>query len=252
MGLLTGYSSPRYSQNTVDLFTGNGSQTIFTLTKTPFSPGSLIVTIDGVKQLSNSYSVGVNQIIFTEAPPAGSYIECVALTNQGVEIAPSDSSVTTTKIASKNVTSDKLEDNLVITSLGIGTTASGVSGELRAANAITSYYSDGRLKENIKQIENALDKVCLLVGVTYNANELAKLFGFTDQSKQVGLIADNVEQVQPEAIKPAPFDLVKDENGNDVSKSGQNYKTVQYERLIPLLVEAIKELRVIVEEIKNK
>jgi hypothetical protein len=44
--------------------------------------------------------------------------------------------------------------------------------------------------------------------------------------------------VLPEAIRPAPFDT--DENGNSIT--GQNYLTVQYEQLIPVLVEAIKEL----------
>lgn len=116
MGLLTGYNSPRYSQNTVDLFTGNGSQVSFTLSKTPLTPSALIVSIDGVKQISNSYTVGTNQITFSEAPPSGSYIECIALTNQGVELAPADGSVTESKIGPAAVTSQKLSDSSVISS----------------------------------------------------------------------------------------------------------------------------------------
>jgi len=50
----------------------------------------------------------------------------------------------------------------------------------------------------------------------------------------------------PEIVVPAPFDI--DENGG--SKSGLNYKTVHYDKLVPLLIEAIKELKVEVDELK--
>jgi hypothetical protein len=250
MPLITGQNSPRFSQYTSDLLTGTGSQTIFSLSRTPPTAASLVVTIDGVKQHSSTYTLGTNQIIFSEAPPSGSSIECVAIGTQGATLVVTDSSITTPKIVYKNVTSDKLEDNIQITSLGIGTAASGTTGEIRAANAITSYYSDERLKENIAKIENALAKVRQLDGVTYNANELAETYGFFDKSKQVGVLAGTVEKVQPEAVKPAPFDIIKDENGNDISKSGLYFKTVQYERLIPLLIEAIKELDAEVQRLK--
>jgi len=127
-------------------------------------------------------------------------------------------------------------------SLGIGTPASGTAGEIRAANQITSFYSDERLKENITIISEALDKVMQLSGVTYNGNKIAESFGFTNKEKQVGVLAADVEKVLPEAVKPAPFDIKTLENGNEISASGENYKTVQYEKLVPLLIEAIKEL----------
>ena len=62
-------------------------------------------------------------------------------------------------------------------------------------------------------------------------------FGYDKTTKLVGLFADEVEAILPEATRPAPFDL--DENGN--SKTGENYRTIQYEKLVPLLIEAIKE-----------
>jgi hypothetical protein len=111
------------------------------------------------------------------------------------------------------------------------------TGNVTATGEITAYYSDRRLKENVKPIDNALDKVLSLNGITYTPNDLAESFGFDKNKKIVGLFADEVEAVLPEATKPAPFDL--DENGG--SKSGENYKTVQYEKVVPLLVEAIKE-----------
>jgi hypothetical protein len=141
--------------------------------------------------------------------------------------------------------------DVTFNSLGLGTSASGTSGELRAINQITSYYSDERLKENITIIPNALQKVMTLRGVTYNSNELAESFGYKNKEKQVGVIAGDVEKVLPEAVKPAPFDTIVFEN-TDISKSGQNYKTVQYEKLVPLLIEAIKELNIELNNLKNK
>ena len=127
--------------------------------------------------------------------------------------------------------------NVQFNSLGVGTAGSAVAGEIRATNEITAYYSDRRLKENVKVIDNAVTKVLSLNGITYTPNELAESFGYDRNVKLVGLFADEVEAILPEATRPAPFD--QDENGN--SKSGENYKTIQYEKLVPLLIEAIKE-----------
>ena len=118
-----------------------------------------------------------------------------------------------------------------------------VTGNITATAEITAYYSDRRLKTDIVTIENALVKVKKLNGVTYRPNELAKSYGLDTNSDVVGLFADEVELVLPQAVKPAPFDT--DENGN--SKSGENYKTIQYEKVVPLLVEAIKEQQSIIE-----
>jgi len=136
------------------------------------------------------------------------------------------------------------------TSLGVGTAAPETTGEIRATDQITSFYSDVRLKENIELIQNPLDKVMQLSGVTYNANELAESFGFKNKAKQVGVLSHEVEAVLPEAVKAAPFDIMLFESA-EISKSGQNYKTVQYEKLVPLLIEAIKELNIEVKKLKE-
>ena len=125
--------------------------------------------------------------------------------------------------------------------------ASGTAGEIRATYEITAYYSDRRLKENVVVIGNAVEKVKSLNGITYTPNDLAASFGYDKTVKLVGLFADEVEAVLPEATRPAPFDT--DENGN--SKSGDNYKTIQYEKLVPLLIEAIKELNEKVRKLEN-
>jgi len=134
--------------------------------------------------------------------------------------------------------------------LGVGTTSSTTNGEIRAAGNISSNYSDERLKENIQVIKNALEKVCSLRGVTYTANQLAESFGYTSKESQVGVLAGEVEKVLPEVVKPAPFDIMLFES-SEISRSGENYKTVQYEKLVPLLIEAIKELNKEIQELKG-
>jgi hypothetical protein len=137
-------------------------------------------------------------------------------------------------------------------SLGIGTAASGTAGEIRASGDITSNFSDERLKQNIELIPDALNKVVQLRGVTYNSNQLAESFGFTNKQKQVGVIAGDLQKVLPEAVKPAPFDLIRIDENTEISRSGQDYQTVQYEKIVPLLIEAIKELKTEIDQLKNK
>lgn len=122
-----------------------------------------------------------------------------------------------------------------------------VTGAITATTTITAYYSDERLKKKIGTIENALDKIDELSGFLYVENDLARELGFNNETQQVALSAQAVQRVQPEAVALAPFD--RDTNGN--SKSGENYLTVQYERLVPLLVEGIKELRQELNSIKK-
>ena len=126
-----------------------------------------------------------------------------------------------------------------------------VTGTLYSSGNIIAYYSDERLKENIKPITCALNKLLSLRGITFNANSKALELGYTDTSEQVGVIAQEVQKVLPQAVKFAPFDQEVEEDGKTFhSKSGENYLTVQYERLVPLLIEAIKELNQKIENLK--
>jgi len=105
-----------------------------------------------------------------------------------------------------------------------------VTGNVAVTKDVFVFYSDERLKTKIGSLENALDKVCSLEGFRYVPNDLAREIGATDDDRvRVGLSAQSVQRVLPEAVGPAPF--------ND------QYLTVQYEKLVPLIVEAIKELR---------
>jgi hypothetical protein len=136
--------------------------------------------------------------------------------------------------------------NFKCLSLGVGTAASGTSGEIRATNNVTAYYSDARLKDFKGKIGDALYKVSQLNGYYYTENEKAEEFGFKNKELQVGVSAQEVKAILPEVIAPAPFDM----DAENKSKSGEDYMTVRYEKLVPLLIEAIKELKAEVEALK--
>ena len=132
--------------------------------------------------------------------------------------------------------------------LGVNVAPNGTDGRIDASNDVVAFSSDKRLKQNIRFIENPLEKVSQLSGFTYNWNEKAnKEAGYDMDKDYVGVFAQDVEKVQPEAVKIAPFD----NDGTDNSKSGENYLTVQYEKLVPLLIESIKELKKEIEELKK-
>ena len=111
-------------------------------------------------------------------------------------------------------------------------------GTIESTGNIIAFTSDIRLKKDIEPIKNALEKVQSLCGFTYSHNEIAKELGFTEERRWSGVSAQEIEKVLPEAVFPAPID--------------DKYLTVQYEKIVPLLIEAIKELKKEIDELKNK
>ena len=115
-------------------------------------------------------------------------------------------------------------------SVGIGTTGPSykldVAGTIRATGDVIA-YSDVRVKENIKTIDNSLEKVSKLRGVEFNK--------IGDNKKSIGVIAQEIEKVIPEVVK-------EDDKG---------MKSVAYGNISGLLIEAIKELKAEIEELKK-
>jgi len=108
---------------------------------------------------------------------------------------------------------------------------------LSCSGDIIAFASDERLKTNIEPIENAVDKVLKLSGFTYNFNEIGKELGFDTSVRHSGVSAQEVQAVLPEAVCPAP--------------ASDKYLTVKYDKLVPLLIEAIKELKEEIKELKG-
>ena len=110
-----------------------------------------------------------------------------------------------------------------------------VTGNLTATGEVTAYYSDERLKDFEGTIPDALDKVKKLNGYLYTENDAAKNLGFFNDNRQVGVSAQEVQAVLPEVVVPAP--------------ANAEYLTVKYDKLVPLLIEAIKEQQDQIEQL---
>ena len=125
------------------------------------------------------------------------------------------------------------------------------SGNQINTGDVTAYASDKRLKKNIKNIPNALNKILKINGVRYDWDLVeCNKWDFYPKSSDIGVIAQEIQQVVPEAVTRAPFDI--DPLSKTDSKSGQDYLTVQYEKIVPLLIEGIKEQQSQIEELKNR
>jgi hypothetical protein len=119
-----------------------------------------------------------------------------------------------------------------LASVVMATTLLGVSGD------VYSNYSDERLKTRVSGLTDALEKVNSLSGFLYYPNEEAISSGIASKKElRVGVSAQEVANVLPEAVAPSP--------------ANNEYLTVSYEKLVPLLIEAIKELNVKVDGIIN-
>jgi hypothetical protein len=115
----------------------------------------------------------------------------------------------------------------------------GVAGSINAGGNVVAGASDARLKINVVPISGALSKLAQISGVEYNWASHVAALGFkpSDDFEQ-GLLAQEVQKVIPNAVKPAPFN--------------NNYLTVQYERVVPLLVSALNEERALRETLEGE
>ena len=110
-----------------------------------------------------------------------------------------------------------------------------VTGDITATGEVTAYFSDERLKTDIKPVENALEGVMAMGGYNYKANDLAKELGVERVDNQIGLLAQEVEAVFPELV----------------TESGlEGYKTIRYDKMVTVLVEAMKEQQRQIEQLQ--
>jgi hypothetical protein len=124
----------------------------------------------------------------------------------------------------------------VSTSSACATGGLTVTGAITATGEVTAYYSDARLKNKVEPIIDPIAKVMALRGVTFRPNQTALDLGIIDK-EEVGVIAQEVETVLPQLV---------------VDSGYQGYKTVKYDKLTALLIEAVKNQQGQIDELKQE
>jgi hypothetical protein len=159
-------------------------------------------------------------------------VTSVALSGTNISIDSGSPITTSGTIAISIPQAVGTSSNVQFGSLGVGTAASGTSGEIRATNNITAYYSsDVKFKESIEPIQDALGKVLAIGGKTFSwTDEYIKYHGGEDgyfvRKQDFGVIAQDVEKVFPLAVR----------SRDDGSLA------LDYEKLVSLAFAAIVEL----------
>jgi len=268
-----GTGSTTYNRTTA---TATAGQTLFS--SIPHTVGFLQVYVNGVLLTPNDYTANASNsaVVLTTAASTGDQFEAFAYTttlannlspgttggSAGVILYQSAANTTSntavgtssyllqsngtgaptwvnpaTLTVSSATTFSSTTSNSQFFSIGVNTAASSSAGEIRATGTITAGYSDDQLKIKLGNIDNALNKLMTLNGFYFEPNQLALDLGYT-LSKQVGVSAQEVQKVLPEVVVLAPID--------------DKYLTVQYDRMIPLLIEAIKELKSEVEVLRGQ
>ena len=126
--------------------------------------------------------------------------------------------------------------DFVVTGNDGGAAITAMTLDMSAAGAATfnndvTAFSDERLKRDIETIPNALDKVCQMRGVTFERID-------DEGSRSMGVIAQEIEKIIPEVVRE--------------DSSEEKIKSVAYGNMVGVLIEAIKELKSEVEQLKNK
>ena len=196
------------------------------------SQGAMSLTTDGKATIATSLTVGEGESItapssttlYVKGNTAGSRVFEVYGT-QGQLFSVTDD-LTGSIFSASDISGIPILD---VDASGVVT----VDDTLNVYGDVTAYYSsDERLKDNKKNIENALEKVESLNGVEFDWNDKQDVY----EGHDIGVIAQEVEKIAPEIVNTR-------DNG---------YKAVKYEKLVPLLIEAIKELSNEIKELKNK
>jgi hypothetical protein len=179
--------------------------------------------VDGGREMSGDLGLGGNDLYNVDNISATSITSSLFGT---ASFATSASYVTT------------LSQSVTITgSLGVGTTGSAVVGRIDASNDVVAFStSDKALKENLKPITNALYKLDNIHGYTFNWKDddnLVAVHGF--RGRDIGVIAQEIEEILPEVV----------------TTRDSGYKAVKYEKLVPFLIQCIKELKDEINELKG-
>lgn len=201
----------------------------------PLVVGSFAIHDGGNKVIGFGYSPGAARNLLTGFPAEIRLNPSNGLLSFGTSAASFALGATPILMPRMSITSQG--------NVGIGTTSPSVSLQVAGdiiANSIAG-SSDARFKSNILPIENPLQKVQQLRGVTFDWKTKEFPERAFNDNRALGFIAQEVEQVLPEVVQ--------------TEKTAEGYKSVQYDKVVALLVEAIKEqqkqIEVLQKEVKK-
>ena len=253
-----GYTSPAYPLDVngtarATLFSGSGAS-LTALNATQLTSGTLPAARIGTNSVNADHlNVAGNgsstQFLrsdgdgsFTWAVPIDTNTNTTYTAGTGLDLTGTTFSLETDLRDGITAIGRDANDYIAIWQTNIGFVLDGASrmvitnaGNLTTTGDITAFgsVSDIRLKENIEPITGALDKVLQIGGYTFNYKK-------TPDIRMTGVIAQEVEKVLPEVIYTT----------TDIN-SGEENLAVRYENMVGLLIEAIKELRLEVEDLKK-
>lgn len=227
-----GASAPTWQANANGLTIVDDTTTNATryLTFTSATTGS--ITTENVASTKLQFNPSTGALTATSFSGAGT-----GLTGTASSLSIGGTATTATTANATNTA-----NNFQMNSLGVGTAGSGTAGEIRATNNVTAYYSsDKKFKENIRDIENALDRVWSIGGKEFDWTdayiaEKGGEDGYFVQKQDFGVIAQDVQAVFPKAVRAR-------EDGS---------LAVDYSKLVALAFAAIVELKAKVEQLEAK
>jgi hypothetical protein len=219
---------------TVAVANGGTGTTSLTANNVVLGNGTSAVQV--VAPGTNGNVLTSNGTTWVSATPSGGVTSITGTANQVI------ASASTGAVTLSTPQSIGTASSVQFGSFGVGTAASGTTGEIRATNNITAYFSSDRtLKENIRDIPDALNKACAIGGKLFDWTDdyLAQhggADGYFVRKSDFGVIAQDVEAQLPVAVR-------KREDGT---------LAVDYEKMCALAFAAIAELRAEIDEIKRK
>jgi hypothetical protein len=187
-------------------------------------------TITNLANVSFATTIAANSVALGTDTTGNYMSDLTQGTGVTITHTPGEGSNATIAIGQAVATSS----NVVFNSLAVGAiAASGTAGRIDAAGDIVAFStSDKNFKENIKPIENPIEKIRKISGNTYDWKEEMKEFhGF--EGNDVGVIAQEIEAVLPQLVQTR-------DNG---------YKAVKYDKLVALLIEGIKEQQIQIDNL---
>ena len=197
---------------------------------------SIIGDIDtNLLPTATSKNIGVSGNTWGQVHAVSFHGDGADLDNTGATLSAASGSqrLVLTSLTSGTMTSAATDGDLTFNA-GTNTLTAGV---IVSNGEITAFASDDRLKTNKVNIGNAVDKVKSLNGFTFNFNEIGVSLGFDTETTHAGVSAQEVAKVLPEAV---------------TTRADGEYLTVKYEKLVPLLLEAVKELSAEVDQLKSQ